>query len=421
MKLIEQLHITENKLEIIPHASLKGTYLKENFFLTVEKINLKEIPLNILLTPFIFNIAPIIWLSGKEFTLDTLNEYTHESLRNLKEIFVSLYPSISFQGSIKPETVLKDTTTVANTQYKKSIALFSGGLDSITTVYRQYDNLKALVVIRGADIKLTDDDGWKKVTENTDEFARTHNLTPYFITSNLRDFLNNAYLDSICHGAGWWAQIQHGLGLTSLMSIPAFFEKANTCFIASSHTQAFSHYAWASMPKIDNNVQWSEAAVIHDGYELTRQGKTQFLINAVKNIKSAPPNLRVCYLTEGGTNCCQCEKCSRTITALIACNADPREYGFNIEINEFVRLTKNKFNKIKFAFKENEIFHWNDISQHIQIETIDKNKRIEIEYLNWIKNYNFKEYGTYYQVKRLKKEQNIFRKLKYKIKSLLAS
>ena len=54
--------------------------------------------------------------------------------------------------------------------------------------------------------------------------------------------------------------------------------------------------------------------------------------------------LRVCWESAGGSNCCHCEKCLRTILAIYAEGADPRDFGFDYEdINTVGKWFRNTF------------------------------------------------------------------------------
>ena len=48
--------------------------------------------------------------------------------------------------------------------------------------------------------------------------------------------------------------------------------------------------------------------------------------------------LRVCWISKGGTNCCNCEKCWRTILGVYAEGENPRNYGFNYSDKQLSKL-----------------------------------------------------------------------------------
>lgn len=50
--------------------------------------------------------------------------------------------------------------------------------------------------------------------------------------------------------------------------------------------------------------------------------------------------MRVCWESTGGSNCCNCEKCWRTILALYAEGENSREYGFDYTDKQLNQLAK---------------------------------------------------------------------------------
>ena len=76
--------------------------------------------------------------------------------------------------------------------------------------------------------------------------------------------------------------------------------------------------------------------MIHDGYENNRQMKIHSICQFHKRT-GMPVEVRVCYETDQGNNCCHCEKCTRTMLGIMAEGEDPRNYGFfcsNEELKE---------------------------------------------------------------------------------------
>lgn len=88
---------------------------------------------------------------------------------------------------------------------------------------------------------------------------------------------------------------------------------------------------------------------------------------------------------ERGTklNCCHCEKCYRTILAIIAEKQDPRLYGFEV--------TKEVLNTIEIEIQKKELITkstkqmWKEIRKKF-LE--DKNFWKEKEEINWILKYH---------------------------------
>ena len=84
--------------------------------------------------------------------------------------------------------------------------------------------------------------------------------------------------------------------------------------------------------------------------------------------------LRVCWESSGGSNCCKCEKCYRTLFGIIAEKENPRKYGFNYTDKEFEEIVDDLKNRI---FISN--FRWKYIQDEFRnnynIHEVDKNLR----------------------------------------------
>ena len=147
----------------------------------------------------------------------------------------------------------------------------------------------------------------------------------------------------------WWGSVSHGLTLLGLVAPLTALKKIKTVIIAATHTKDFKE-PWGSHPLIDNNIRWADVRVIHDGYELSRQKKIRYYIIRYPHYL---PYLRVCYFSRNNYNCGYCEKCLRTIIALILEGINPtRTCNFNVNINaRFFNYVKDCFISLLNIFK----------------------------------------------------------------------
>lgn len=133
-----------------------------------------------------------------------------------------------------------------------------------------------------------------------------------------------------------------------------------------------------SDPRIDSCIQCAGIKTIHDGYELSRQDKVRLIvehkISTNKNVF-----LRVCSFNT--KNCCECEKCLRSMLALVAEGAQNLEnYGFDLDdtlLNKLISFLDNN----AMELNSNHIVFWNDII-HKMAENYEKIHYKEVyEYL----------------------------------------
>jgi len=101
----------------------------------------------------------------------------------------------------------------------------------------------------------------------------------------------------------------------------------STVYIASSNCPADGVVRCASNPTTDNYVRYAGCQVKHDGFEYSRQDKVRNVVDFAKET-GKQITLHACWQSQTGKNCCHCEKCYRTMAAILAEGADPVAYGF---------------------------------------------------------------------------------------------
>ena len=255
-----------------------------------------------------------------------------------------MYPMFSFQGKIQAEL----EENLPPVHKKESACFFSGGVDAYTTLFRHMEEHPVLMTIWGADIKLTDEKGWKKVKTHTIHAAKEHGLDTVFIKSSFRKMVNEAELDGLVKngGEGWWHGFQHGIAIIGHAAPISYVLGLKNVYIASSYPEKMKgKYTCASDPSIDNHVYYCGCHTVHDGYELDRQEKVRYLISQKKE-HDWNYDLRVCWESLGGGNCCRCEKCYRTVLEIVSEGGNPNECGFRWGEEDIKRCKNDMKHKI---------------------------------------------------------------------------
>lgn len=331
----------DNRIEYFYEANGKWKELlrlEENMFIEYN-INIEKVPDSISIVPFLCNVLPISWIFDLTINIDSIDQEFYKCLKQVKKGYIDMYPSIKMMGSLK-------INKKEQNNYKANgvAALFSGGVDAFNTLFQHIDEKPILVTLWGADIKLDDLKGWKKVSDYHIQTAKDFNLEYQFIKTNFRTFINygalNRSLKPLYHGE-WWHDFQHGIGILGHVAPLAFVKKLKTLYIASSNTiDVKGIIPCASDPTIDNYLKYSSCKVVHDGYEFNRQDKIHNICTFVEknNLKNIP--IRVCWQSSGGDNCCECEKCYRTILGIIIEKKNPLDYGFNLTDKKRKRMMK---------------------------------------------------------------------------------
>lgn len=341
-------------------------------------IDVSNVPESILVIPFLANFAPIAWFAGFDIDVNDLDSTFFYSLQNIKTEFSKYYPELKDNASL----LVSKKRTTNDIETDKTAMLFSGGVDAYTTFFRHFDEIPDLITIKGADMKIEDEIQWNEVIQYNENQIILKKNNKFYIESNIRDFYSFE-VDKLLKNLGWWGYIQHGLALTAVCAPLAFIRKYRTIYIASSYTRKenYDSIIWGSMPEIDNKVIWSNTMIKHDAEELTRQEKISFIAKKSNNLKTIP-QLRVCYSDiKNGLNCSKCEKCLRTIFALMILNSNPNEYGFDVDISIFKLL--NKTMSTPFTSKGNKLF-WKEIYN----EAIINKKYFNDDLDEWQSNYS---------------------------------
>lgn len=363
-KIIYHYQITEKLKEFIN--------IDNQFYIEYEEEIIEKLPDSILNIPFLCNFLPIAWITDAKIEIDEIDETFYNSIPEFKKGYIEMYPQINFKGEVQYKNKVKNIYETG----EKVGTFFSGGVDASSTLVTHLKENPITITLWGADIKTDNIDGWN----TTKKFIQdnTPHITNRFIKSTFREILIHDKLNKLILkyvNENWWHGFQHGLGLIGNAAPLAYIYKMGKVYIPSTFTEKDKGVTCASDPTIDNHVRFASCRIIHDGYEYTRQQKIKNIcnFNEKSNYKI---KLRVCYMSDTGKNCNECEKCIRTIIGIIAEGGNPTEYGFNPDyqyIKDFL-LHKCYFDKVIYPL-------WNDILQELKE---NKSNIKNIEKINWI-------------------------------------
>lgn len=326
-------------------------YFKETPFYVSYDADISSVPVGILNVPFVSNLLPISWFVGFDIEVDELDQVFYEQVLKLKQQFAAYYPLINTK---KSNLIVRKLSEPSNTDSKKRAMLFSAGADAYATLLRHYDEVPDLISIKGVDMALDDKVQWKGLLNNNKTKAIQQN-TIHYIESNLREFLA-LEINCLAENFDWYGKVQHGLALTCLTAPLAYLNKYSLVYIASSfdRKEGSEFINWGSVPEIDNLIKFNHTHIVHDGVELSRQEKINYIVDWAV-LSKQDIQLRVCYSNKNQTlNCNQCSKCLMTIFAILNTNQDPNNFGFQVDLRIFDKLKtllKAGFtNRIKLYF-----------------------------------------------------------------------
>ena len=324
--------------------------LKEQMFIEYDT-NIEQVPDSIAIVPLLCNILPISWLFDITISIDVIDKEFYDCIPDVKKGYCEMYPHVSMLGNLEIEKI-------ENNYYdsEKSSSLFSGGLDAFDTLFEHMQEKPDLLTVWGADITLKDEIGWNKVKKHHLSVGKQYELSNSFIKSNFRTSLNynalSAYVSKKI-GGEWWHEFQHGIGILGLVAPLAYINHYSTIYIASTYTPEYKgQYTCASDPIIDNHLRFASCKVVHDGYEKSRQDKIRNICKHLEQNNENFINLRVCWKSTGGNNCCECEKCYRTILGILVEKKDPNNFGFNFTEEKRIKMMQLLPKYAKYQKKE---------------------------------------------------------------------
>lgn len=381
---IDSVNVTPHRIEV--YYSVEGEIIKyfnldEKCFWVEYTEDISSVPESIAVIPFVCNVLPIAWLADAELVVGDLDEEFYHSLFEVKHGYMLLSKMLEFKGKVTVKNIVKNRYVPT----QQSAVLFSGGVDAFTTLFRHLDENPIMITLRGADVKLSDTKGWDVVDRHVEATAETFGLPqPEFVTTNFRMFINEGALGELVtkSGDGWWHGYQHGIGIISHAAPISYVKKLNKVYIASSLTfDVFK--VIASDPVIDSHLVFASSEVRHDGYYMNRMEKVQFIKETCERLNKNV-YLRVCWISEGGHNCCECEKCIRTIFCILSVGGNLQQYGFDMD--------EDKIKNMQRIVAENLVStphlkpDWHSIQNYIR--THDTFAEKHNPYYNWIYSIN---------------------------------
>ncbi len=338
---IEPPQVSKNR--IVYQYHIKGDWVevfkKKQMFYIEYSCDISSVPESVAVIPLLCNILPVSWIYDAEIEVNSCDKDFFNSVKEFKQGYIDMYPKMQFGGKLSVNKVEDNKKNKVG----GVVSFFSGGVDAFNTLTIHAEEKPTLITLWGADIAIGDIKGWENVQKQLHQVAEEFQVDYITIKSSLRCFLDEDKLSAMTReddSGGWWHGFQHGIGLISHAAPITYSMGKSVVYIASSFTiKEKGLIPCASDPTIDNNLRFCESQVVHDGYEFNRQDKIHNITEFSKKCGIKIP-LRVCWQSQGGKNCCLCEKCWRTILGIIAEKEDPRKYGFDYSDKEFNHIVK---------------------------------------------------------------------------------
>lgn len=264
--IINDILIEKNRIKY--EYSIIGKWAK--FFKTNTEfyieysVDISAVPKSIAVIPLICNILPIAWVQDAEIVVSEIDKSFFYGTEEIKQGYINMYPKVKFLGKVTAQKIVDNSYEISN----NTAAFFSGGVDAFSTLISHIEEKPTLITVCGADISLTDTNGWENVKGQLMETANIFDLSYITVKSAFKEFLNHEMLDRDTYKRvkdNWWHGFQHGIGIISNAAPIAYVEKFKLVYIASSfNIKDKGKVKCASDPTIDNFVKLGLSKVYHD-------------------------------------------------------------------------------------------------------------------------------------------------------------
>lgn len=186
---------------------------------------------------------------------------------------------------------------------RKVISCFTGGVDAFYTLIKHQEMIDDLLYVWGFDLPITENDFYQKVKKHMSIVAKKFNKNIVFVKTNLGFDVTNKYAS--------WGDYCYGPAIASVILLMSSAYKL--CFMPSCND--YSVLTPRGSHALINHL-WNCDSVefIYDGAESSRIEKVAYIADN----KAVQEHLRVCYSSNDEYNCCECEKCIRTMVSLEA-------------------------------------------------------------------------------------------------------
>jgi hypothetical protein len=259
--------------------------------------------------PSLACLIPLAVTLGEPLRIDRqVDRQLYDNVQELMRIWKEWYPYLHIVP-IEADTVeAEDRMTPGRTA-----SFFSGGVDGFYTLLHfdasatpnLHDPIEDLIFVWGFDIPLRNHAGFTRTRYSLQRAAADLGKELVVFATNLRE--------TRCQKADF-SYLSHGSILAS--TVLTVGELYGEVMISSSIS--LEHlFPCGSHPQTDPLYSTKRTQFVHYGVETSRIEKTA----NVAQLDVALRSLRVCWLSESGGNCRECNKCSRTMITLAVYDA----------------------------------------------------------------------------------------------------
>ncbi len=339
--LIQHMEVHKNTLKCTIHPDIRDNYLTGDFFVEYdEDINLESMGYEVLSLSVVLNLYSLVWFSGENYYVDSMDIEVYDSLEKLNEVFQEIYPESTWSGKIIPRKLVSLSDRYAHLRKNSTTRalLFSGGLDSTSSFYEHKDEDLVMITAWGQfDIPLDNPDGWQGRKESIESLAQSFGQRNSFIRSNYSEIFDWSVVNFL-HPVirNWRLGTIEGMSWAGL-TLPILIAKECTHLYIPGGANWYYPVMDVTSPFVEELMEFAGFRLITDQFGLTRYDKAEFIVKQCKKDSCEKPFIKVCY--EPNSNCGSCRKCCMTMISLIGLGEHLPDYGYMISDEKAVSNT----------------------------------------------------------------------------------
>lgn len=364
---------------------LKPYFTTDTLFIDYAE-DVSMVPESILVAPFVASIMPLMWVTNTVMWVEEIDQTFYDSIHRVRDAYQRLYSHYPLQGNIISARFVDNQLDVK----RDALLLFSGGLDANCTYIRIREQNPMLFNIQGWYKQLSDiDHAADADIRDCGDFAKREGRDFTYAKSNFAKVVREDLWTKNIRpkfGDSWWHGFQHSMAFITIAMPLAYKHGIKNIYIASSvpmgefcmcasHVTTDSEFRYAGIGKC-----------VHDGSELVRQGKVQVVVGYQRKIDKPYP-MRVCSFNDH--NCCECEKCFRTVLGLVGEAANLADFGFY-----FDKPLKDYWADVMYrrsglmSFRSEKVLHWPYIIPRMKAN-YDRMTKEQQEFVDWFLTFDF--------------------------------
>lgn len=400
--VLKKWSINKNRIDYYfdyPHSL--GKYFRDRkgttFFVEYpEPCDLKNIPISVLMIPFVANMLTMSMLLKIPIEVPELDKCFYDSLDKIKKAYTKMFPYIDFYFDVYAHKVVQNNTPSSNLN---SSLFFTGGLDATSALVEMLkilslDNLErqtlTLINIWGGDTSPNDVQTHQNLVNYMKDLKDRYGVQYAFIRSNCREMYNEQLISRFTaikirpwDNHGWWASIAHILSMASLIAPLTHAFEINKHYIASSYESSNKVFD-ANNTDMINAIRFTSCRLFSVDDNLDRTQKAKKIVEFCKS-QNTSFELKVCWYNNHGKNCSKCEKCYRTILDILVNYGNPNLFGFIANNNTYREMKK---------YLENTYInkgYWKPIQNKLREDISYWEQQPE---LSWLLNIRFNRFHT---------------------------